>query len=151
MGTPPVTCGAIAKEHLAQLVTDKQMICWAPDKLGAETWPPSPMRPLNESFGLVIVQCRAIDATGRGIDIAEQMITDGWAIQFQENEAHTPNYFAVAEGARSTKQGVWYTCTLKPEAWRDEDERAVFVAKNNVPTKDLIGHCGGLLHPPGPA
>ncbi len=130
----PAPCGEEAKQHLIRLTETKLVLCYPPpDRAQADA--------LKRTFGRPIVTCVVRSGTGGDIDIAHQMVLDGYADIYRENgRAKFPDYAAEWEQAHTTQTNLWTLCTLTPEAWRDSSSRKAFLDGQPNPN-DLLHDC----------
>ncbi|QGZ93919.1 thermonuclease family protein [Terricaulis silvestris] len=113
-------CGELARTHLVELMDGALIQC--DQRLSQRTQRP------RDSFGRALVQCWAWREREPRVDLAEQMIREGYAIQYEGRDYGYSD--AEADGG---SRNLMLTCTLRPDRWRNDDEaRLLFEATRTV-------------------
>ncbi len=89
-------CGRLARAHLRKLVRDRSLTCRTIDE---------------DRYGRIVARC----VTDGGMDIAERMVRDGWAVAYLR---HSPAYVMAEQDARDARRGIWAGRFTLPEEWR---------------------------------
>ncbi len=95
-------CGRLARAHLRKLVRDRSLTCRTIDE---------------DRYGRIVARC----VTDEGMDVAERMVRDGWAVAYVR---HSPAYVMAERDARDARRGIWAGRFTPPEEWRAR-QRAV--------------------------
>ncbi len=89
-------CGRLARAHLRKLVRGRSLTCRTVDE---------------DRYGRIVARC----VTDGGLDVAERMVRDGWAVAYMR---HSPLYVAAERDAREARRGIWAGRFTPPEEWR---------------------------------
>lgn len=110
-------CGEAAMGALRELLKNTTVTCHRP------TWlqDSDENRPPSETFGRPTVQCE----TGDGVDVAQHLARNGHAIEYRGQSGY---YRRDVAHARAEGLGMWGSCTLRPDRWRDPEARRLFEA-----------------------
>lgn len=94
----------------------------------------------RDSLGRALVRCLEPYEGDARIDVAEELIRNGFAVQYRGDDY---GYGQAQLEARTNRRGLWAGCTLRPDYWRNNDTARV-AFQNNAPVADeyLVGACG---------
>lgn len=95
-GGRPYDCGAEAAQALARIVGRGMLTCRALD---------------TDRYGREIVRCH----DERGVDVAAEMVRQGWAIAFRR---FSEEYAGQEAEARAAGRGLWAGSFEEPSDWR---------------------------------
>lgn len=135
-------CGEQARQQLQSLVAGSTVTCMAPDRNAFS----------EGTFGYRLVECHAMRPGMQPIDLAQQLLAKGWALEYL-NGAYVNNgpYRNDRVLAEHDNAGVWPLCTPRPDVWRamSENERRQFANRGarRAGSSDINGKCP---RPPGP-
>lgn len=123
-------CGRAAADHLEGLLQSGVVICERRD--GNTQLPP------EESFGRPVVSCDVMPRNADRFNVAERMVSEGWAVSYRSTDFARQTEQATAAGV-----GLWRACTLRPSYWRrNREARAAFESAFALePGAETIG-CG---------
>lgn len=104
-----VTCGTLAKQHLAKLLANQDIICSneGKDKHGRQL-------SVCKVEGAPQVGSQALVGAGLQASINAQMVHDGWAVAYGD-------YIALELLAAIAKRGLWELEFEEPERWRRDN------------------------------
>ncbi len=91
-------CGEAAARQMATLVQRRGVTC---DVAG------------RDRYGRALGVCRA-----EGLDLAEAMVSSGWAIAVEDGRRGQARYGMAEAQARSRRHGLWAGRFETPESWR---------------------------------
>ena len=143
-GIPKTPCGEAARDTLAEIIDGKILSCTPMTNADGQT---------RESFGRPLVTCKVLDdEQGPARDLGDLMISAGYATPYAYRNSTVPGPYAGAAAAASAgKAGLWATCTLKPEVWRDDAKaRFAFISSGTIPADPAksMGDCSGQPRAP---
>lgn len=79
----------------------------------------------RDKYGRVLATCKFAEGPEKGDDLAAEMVEGGLAVALDDR-------YQAAQGRASQREyGMWGTCTLTPEIWRDDRTARENLAKPN--------------------
>lgn len=138
-GLEHADCGAAALAHLAIRLAEGPVQC--DQMLSRKSGRP------RDTFGRALVRCWLTTRDGVRLDLAEDLIRSGYAVQYEGDDYGYSNAQAEAAASRS---GLLSGCTLRPDMWRNNDAaREAFVSGQRLPAGvATIGNCQAPPTPP---
>jgi endonuclease YncB( thermonuclease family) len=95
-------CGREARTALASLVSGNNIACLTRD---------------TDRYGRSVATC-----TAAGVDIAAQLVRQGWAMAYRR---HSTDYVALEAEAHRARRGIWQGAFEDPESWRARHRRGL--------------------------
>ncbi len=100
-------CGADARERLQSLTQDALVLCVREPNADGGGF-------RRDKYGRVLATCAIMEGSQKNTDLGESMVRTGYALDLEGR------YKAAEDEAKSQSRGLWGTCTLTPEAWRED-------------------------------
>jgi endonuclease YncB( thermonuclease family) len=123
-GVPDIQCGEASKSKLAEIIDGKVISCVPQTNADGRT---------RESFGRPLVTCTVLDG-GPGHDVGQLMVASGYAAPYAYKTGKVSPYAADEAAARASRLGLWSTCTLRPDVWRESSKaRFAFISSGTIP------------------
>ncbi|MEQ1618743.1 MAG: thermonuclease family protein [Terricaulis sp.] len=134
LGGSDRTCGESSKNALETLLANGAHC----DQMLSRSGRP------RDGLGRALVRCWTAGSSGEQLDVGEEMVRQGHAVQY---EGQNYGYGLAEAEAIAGPRGIWATCTLRPDAWRDKEARESFLAGRSSSEGLRIGQCANPVEP----
>ncbi|MGE3141789.1 MAG: thermonuclease family protein [Hyphomonadaceae bacterium] len=141
LGTQKQDCGAAAQRHLQDIVAGALVTCFAERQ----------NRRSDDAYSRPLVTCRAARRGEQTFDIAQRMVADGYAVEYQGRPG---DYETDVRHAMADNVGLLPSCTLRPDVWAhlSDAQRTAFADRGVIPARSAImGHCPPPPRPSRPS
>lgn len=131
-------CGEAAQARLRQLTSGAVVIC---GRRGVDPEDRPTAGAPRESYSRPLVQCWVRKGDDPQFDLAQAMAVEGHSTLWRSRLGPYSNEVALAQARR---RGIWSSCTLRPDVWRDQPEMvAAFRTRRALPLDPgtVIGNC----------